>query len=131
MEQKKRLPTDGERVQWRSPFAALQHVTLPPSSPTRPAGNHADTAAPVLNKRRGRVDILRCTAHRGGKTVTVVKGFVGISDTEKQRLAKQMQKACGAGGTVKEGRIEIQGDHRETVARLLTDAGFRPVLAGG
>jgi translation initiation factor 1 len=42
-----------------------------------------------------------------------------------------MQKACGAGGTVKEGRIEIQGDQREIVARILVNAGFRPALAGG
>jgi translation initiation factor 1 len=77
------------------------------------------------------VDILRQTAHRGGKTVTVVTGFVGISQAEKERLAKAMQKACGAGGTVKEGRIEIQGDRRADVARILTEAGFRPVLAGG
>ncbi len=82
-------------------------------------------------KNRGRVDILRQTAHRGGKTVTVVANFVGIGLEEKQRLAKQMQKACGTGGTVKEGRIEIQGDKREAVARILTEAGFRPVFAGG
>jgi translation initiation factor 1 len=85
--------------------------------------------APTRN--RGRVDIVRSTAHRGGKTVTVVTGFVGISQAEKERLAKEMQKACGAGGTVKEGRIEIQGDHRDTIARILTNAGFRPVFAGG
>jgi translation initiation factor 1 len=42
-----------------------------------------------------------------------------------------MQKRCGTGGTVKEGRIEIQGDQRAEVARILTEAGFRPVLAGG
>jgi translation initiation factor 1 len=42
-----------------------------------------------------------------------------------------MQKACGAGGTVKEEQIEIQGDQREAVARILTKAGFRPVFAGG
>jgi translation initiation factor 1 len=42
-----------------------------------------------------------------------------------------MQKACGTGGTVKEGRIEIQGDKRTEVARILTNAGFRPVFAGG
>jgi translation initiation factor 1 len=77
------------------------------------------------------VDIIRSTAHRDGKTVTVVRGFVGISQPEKERLAKAMQKACGAGGTVKEGRIEIQGDHREAVAHILTNAGFRPVLVGG
>ncbi len=83
------------------------------------------------SKNRGRVDVIRQTAGRGGKTVTVVKNFVGIGLPEKERLAKEMQKACGTGGTVKEGRIEIQGDKREEVARILTRSGFRPVLAGG
>jgi translation initiation factor 1 len=78
-----------------------------------------------------RVDIIRQTAHRGGKTVTVVTGFAGIGQEEKEQLAKEMQKACGVGGTVKEGRIEIQGDRRNDVARILTKAGFRPVFAGG
>jgi hypothetical protein len=41
-----------------------------------------------------------------------------------------LQKACGTGGTVKEGRIEIQGDKRAEVARILSEAGFRPVFAG-
>jgi len=63
--------------------------------------------------------------------VTVVTGFVGIGLPEKENLAKQMQKTCGTGGTVKEGRIEIQGDKRTEVARILTEAGFRPVFAGG
>src|SRR6185436_1015585 len=82
-------------------------------------------------KNRGRVDILRQTAGRGGKTVTVVTHFVGIGLPEKEMLAKKMQKVCGTGGTVKEGRIEIQGDKREEAARILTEAGFRPVFAGG
>jgi len=83
------------------------------------------------NTNRGRIDIIRQTAHRGGKVVTVVQGFKGIGLPEKQALAKQMQKACGCGGTVKDGRIEIQGDKRDEVARILTDAGFNPVFAGG
>ena len=41
------------------------------------------------------------------------------------------QKACGTGGTVKNGRIEIQGDQRAAVARILAEAGFQAVLAGG
>lgn len=83
------------------------------------------------NTNRGRVDIIRQTAHRGGKGVTVVKNFIGIGLPEKQELAKKMQKSCGVGGTVKEGRIEIQGDKREEVKRILTEAGFNPVFAGG
>jgi len=77
------------------------------------------------------VDILRHTAGRGGKTVTVVTKFVGIGLAEKEMLARKMQKACGTGGTVKEGRIEIQGDKRAEVARILVEAGFQPVFAGG
>jgi len=85
----------------------------------------------MSNKNRGRVDIIRQTASSGGKTVTVLTGFVGISLPEKERLARSIQQACGTGGTVKEGRIEIQGDQREAAARILTVAGFRPVFAGG
>jgi translation initiation factor 1 len=83
------------------------------------------------NTNRGRVDIVRQTAHRGGKGVTVAKNFVGISLAEKQDLTKKMQKACGVGGTVKDGCIEIQGDKREEMKRILTEAGFKPVFAGG
>ena len=107
-----------------NPFGALSSEGLPPGP--------AEIASPSKQKKnRGRVDILRQTAHRGGKTVTVVTNFVGIGLPEKEKLAKQMQKSCGCGGTVKEGRIEIQGDKREEVARILTEAGFRPVHAGG
>jgi len=109
------------------PFAGLNAGGLPPG-PTQdsPSGRSQRPA-----KSRGRVDIQRQTAGRGGKTVTVAKNFCGIGLPEKEALAKTMQKACGTGGTVKEGRIEIQGDQRETVARILREAGFTPVFAGG
>ena len=74
---------------------------------------------------------MRQKAGRGGKTVTLIKGFVGIGLPEKEQLAKVMQKTCGTGGTVKNGQIEIQGDKRADVARILTEAGFCPVFAGG
>lgn len=90
----------------------------------------ASTPKPA-KKNRGRVDIIRQKAGRGGKTVTVVTGFVGIGLPEKEQLAKAMQRACGVGGTVKDGHIEIQGDKREEIARILTEANFRPVFAGG
>ncbi len=131
MKKKKHIPTNDELFAWKSPFAALKDVTLPPTQSQPPTRNLSDQTPAPPKRNRGRVDILRSTAHRGGKIVTVVTGFVGISQAEKERLGKDMQKACGAGGTVKEGRIEIQGDHRDTVARILTNAGFRPVFAGG
>jgi translation initiation factor 1 len=129
---KRRIPIDGQTPLQQNPFAQLSAAGLPPAPedpPAKPAGPTATPPSP--RKNRGRVDILRQTAHRGGKTVTVVTGFVGIGLPEKEKLAKAMQKACGTGGTVKEGRIEIQGDQRTEVARILTEAGFRPVFAGG
>jgi translation initiation factor 1 len=131
MKEKKRIPTSGEPIVWTSPFAALKNAGLPLVPEVRPGVAPRDAPPIAPKKNRGRVDIIRQTAHRGGKTVTVVSGFLGIGQAEKDRLAKEMQQACGAGGTVKEGRIEIQGDQREAVARILINAGFRPVFAGG
>lgn len=129
----KRVPIDGGQSFGHNPFAGLSSVGLPPAPETRPgeADSRPVVPPPAAGKNRGRVDILRQTAHRRGKTVTVVTGFVGIGLPEKQKLAKAMQQACGTGGTVKEGRIEIQGDKRTEVARILSEAGFRPVFAGG
>ena len=131
MKDKKRIPTSGEPIVWTSPFAALKNVELPSAPEARPGVVSRDATPIAPKKNRGRVDILRQTAQRGGKTVTVVSNFLGIGLAEKETLAKEMQKACGAGGTAKEGRIEIQGDQREAVARILTNAGFQPVFAGG
>jgi translation initiation factor 1 len=139
MERKRRVPTDGgERLQ-HNPFANLNDAGLPPgpadstdpSTPSSATGQAPASPARSKNQNRGRVDILRQTAHRGGKTVTVVTGFKGIGLPEKERLAKAIQQACGTGGTVKDGHIEIQGDRRDIAARILTEAGFRPVFAGG
>jgi translation initiation factor 1 len=128
----KKLSITGGDDLGQSPFAGLSGQGLPDrlKSPfIQPTPTLA--ARSTAKKDRGRVDILREKAGRSGKTVTVVSGWMGIGLPEKESLAKKMQKACGAGGTVKEGRIEIQGDKREEIARILTQAGFRPVFAGG
>ncbi len=112
-----------------NPFSGLSSQGLPPGAP------RAESAAPprpaAADRNRGRVDIRRETGNRGGKTVTVVSGFTGIGGPEKDALAKKMRAACGCGGTVKHGRIEIQGDQGEAAARILREAGFRPVFTGG
>ncbi len=146
-----RVPTDGGTPLGQHPFAGLSpaseaqrteaqrtedrrqgglkaEATAPSSTPNSKPQTQNSLAAP---RNRGRVDIKRTKAGRGGKTVTLVSGFVGIGGPEKEQLAKKIQKACGAGGTVKDGAIEIQGDQRETAARVWAEAGFRPVFAGG
>ena len=123
-----KIPTDGGQSLGQNPFGALNGEGLPPV----PAQSVRTPKSEIRKqKNRGRVDIKRTMAGRGGKTVTVVTNFVGIGLPEKEQLTKRMRNACGCGGTVKDGDIEIQGDQREKIAQILTDAGFRPVFAGG
>jgi translation initiation factor 1 len=124
-----KVSTAGGDALGQNPFGALSGLSLPAGSISPATAPSAGKPAPAKN--RGRVDIKRTTAGRGGKTVTLVTGFIGIGLPEKEQLAKKMRNACGCGGTVKDGEIEIQGDQREKIAQILTDAGFRPVFAGG
>jgi len=126
-----RIPTDGSQSFGHNPFDVLSSEGFPPAQEIQPADPGQRAQAKPARKSRGRVDIIRQKAGRGGKTVTVVKGFVGIGLPEKEQLAKAMQKACGTGGTVKNGQIEIRGDKRAEVARILSEANFRPIFAGG
>jgi len=124
-----KISTDGGQSLGQNPFGSLTSAGMPASGPVGAPPGRSPAAVP--GKNRGRVDVKRTTAGRGGKTVTVVTGFVGIGLPEKESLAKKMRNACGCGGTVKDGEIEIQGDQREKIAQILTEAGFRPVFAGG
>ena len=67
---------------------------------------------------------------RGGKGVTLIKGLV-LSEGDMSALAKKIKQACGSGGTVKDGVIEIQGEHREKIADTLRKLGYRVKVAGG
>ena len=125
----KHNPSDEGQPFQNKPFDSLSIEGLPAGSPLSEPGGEPRTEP--VRKSRGRVDIVRQKAGRGGKTVTVVKNFIGIGLPEKEQLAKKMMKACGTGGTVKNGQIEIQGDKRAEVAEILKEAGFRPVFAGG
>lgn len=134
-----RRPTEGGANLRQNPFANLPALPGAPARPESPAAASAHPpAAPAVRPparsatpSRGRVELRRCTAGRGGKTVTVASGFTGIGLPELEDLAKALKARCGTGGTVKDRTIELQGDHRPEASRLLAERGFRPVLAGG
>lgn len=67
---------------------------------------------------------------RGGKGVSLVKNLQ-LSKKDMKKLAKQLKKACGSGGTVKNGMIEIQGEQREKIAKTLQNLGYTTKIAGG
>ena len=78
----------------------------------------------------GIIRIQREVKGRKGKTVTTVSGFQIAAD-ELKNLATQIKRRCGTGGSVKDGVIIIQGDHRETLLFELKKQGFKVKLAGG
>jgi translation initiation factor 1 len=91
----------------------------------RRRGPHAPLPEPRAD---GAVRVSREKVGRRGKTVTVVRG---LAAGDAARVAAELKKRCGAGGAVKDGAIEIQGDHRATVAAHLQAAGHRVKLFGG
>ncbi len=78
----------------------------------------------------GVVRLFRDRSHRGGKVVTVIRGLRERGPA-LERIAGELKRACGAGGTVKDGSIEVQGDHRERVAEWLRAHDYSVKLAGG
>ncbi|MEJ8854785.1 translation initiation factor Sui1 [Variovorax robiniae] len=85
------------------------------------------TGIPVTD---GIVRVSLDTKGRKGKGVTVVKG-VALDAAALALLGKQLKSACGSGGTTKDGVIEIQGDHRDTVIAALQKQGMVVKRAGG
>jgi len=88
--------------------------------PPRRSPSPEQQSATVRRERKG----------RGGKTVTLVSNLQ-LRPEELQALGKQLRQACGTGGTVKDGVIEVQGDHRHKVAEVLRSLGYGCKLAGG
>src|SRR5262245_32513529 len=94
-----------------------------PPAPTRPP---ASAAPPVPND--GIVRIFRDKSGRNGKVVTVIRG---LPARELDERASELKRLCGAGGAVKDGAVETQGDHREPIAERLRTLGHTVKLAGG
>ena len=84
----------------------------------------------LMSKADGIIRIRRETAGRNGKGVTTISGLL-MNETELKSIAKQLKQFCGTGGSLKDGVIEIQGDHREKLKAELEKRGHIVKLAGG
>jgi translation initiation factor 1 len=98
-----------------------------PGSKSKP---QASPSAPPNIPDDGVVRLFRERGKRGGKTVTVIRGLPERGP-ELEAHATELKRLCGAGGTLRDGAVEIQGDHRERIAERLRSLGYRVKLAGG
>ncbi len=85
---------------------------------------------PRASRGDGIVRIRREVKGRRGKTVTAISG-IPLPEDELRVLAGDLKRHCGTGGSAKDGVIEIQGDHRDTLAQFLRERGYTVKLAGG
>lgn len=83
------------------------------------AEEQPETLAPAKQKLR----VWRDTHGRAGKVATVVRGFVG-SDDDLEALGRELKRRLGVGGSVKDGEIIIQGEHRQRIAQILCNEGY-------
>jgi translation initiation factor 1 len=123
-EPKKKIETSTSQ----NPLAGLGSAFAGMNLPDLPVGEPAEAPEKPVEPlwKMGRVVLRRETAHRGGKTVVVVDDFAThLPASVIETVAKKLRAASGCGGTVKERRIEIQGDQPAKVRAILEGEGFQ------
>lgn len=113
-------------------LAGLVVKETPPVSATDLAAQLKAIAQAKADAQKAKdvVRVSRETKGRGGKAVTLVTG-ISLFDKDLDALGKQLKASCGSGGTVKDGVIEVQGDHIDRIVVLLVAQGYKAKRAGG
>lgn len=126
---KGKISTDGGDAFGSNAFGGLDAGGLPPGTAQPKASAQKK---PAKKQSKGRVEIRREKAGRGGKTVTTLREFpTHIPLGELDALTFDLKKTCACGGTLKGRAIELQGDVCDRVMVELEKRGFKPVRAGG
>jgi len=112
------MPIDNDALVY-----STEHGDLRKRRPSAPPG-------PALPPPQQTAFIHRASKGRGGKVVTLVKNLY-LSLDDHRALTKHLKQTCGSGGTLKDGVIELQGDHRQTIAVALQHLGYKTKIAGG
>ncbi|MBS0394170.1 MAG: hypothetical protein JSR54_06050 [Proteobacteria bacterium] len=121
-----RPPPGGARLVYATGAGRLCPECGQPKGTCRCGARRAAAAA----RPQGPVRVARETQGRGGKGVSVVSGLA-LPEAELEALAKALKQRCGSGGRVLDGRIEIQGEHRDTIVAELARRGIDAKRAGG
>jgi translation initiation factor 1 len=100
------------------------------TNPDFETNNGGNDPAFTLKPSEQILRVWRDSKSRGGKTATIVKGFIG-SDIDLSQLGKTLKSKLGVGGTTKEGEIIIQGDFKDKITKLLQEMGYQAKSAGG
>jgi len=104
------------------------------SQPSSKTGNRkkkkSAAPSPIKNPNKQGVRVMRDSKGRGGKSVSVITGL-SLDKEALKKLGKTLKAQLGTGGAIKEGNIEIQGDHREKLIELLDKQGIQAKIAGG
>jgi translation initiation factor 1 len=116
---------------WMKPRLTYRGVVLR-NAPSRPAPSPPQAAggAAASASQPPRVRVGREVAGRGGKAVSVISGLP-LAEAALAELASRLKRLCGAGGAVKDGKIEIQGDHRDRLVVELNKLGYQARRSGG
>ena len=117
------------RLVYSSDGGRVQDERAPKSGSGGKKGSRSAGLGIPATPEDGWVRLWRMKGGRGGKTVTVVTG-AGTGDA-LEKLGVDLRRFIGAGGAIRDGAIEIQGEHRERLQKRLTELGFRVKLAGG
>jgi translation initiation factor 1 len=121
---------DNARTVWSSDGGDQRKKSITPKPPPDPLRERSAERGESLPPRQQTAYLHRESGGRGGKIVSVVKNLV-LSDDDMKSLAKKLKQKCGTGGTVKDGVIEIQGEHRQKMADVLQRLGYKVKIAGG
>ncbi|MDX8387395.1 MAG: translation initiation factor [Ghiorsea sp.] len=119
-----------DRVLVYSSETGLINKSSQPSSKKNKKRGKTAAPSPIKNPAKQGVRIQRESKGRGGKSVSVITGLT-IDAAALKALGKKLKAQLGTGGAIKDGNIEIQGDHREKLLELLDKEGFKAKISGG
>ncbi|MDO3695018.1 translation initiation factor [Wenyingzhuangia sp. chi5] len=92
--------------------------------------DNGEETTETLPNNKQQLEAVFSNKGRGGKIVTIIRGFVG-TDEDIKALGKNLKNKCGVGGSIKDGEIIIQGNHRDKIMEILTKDGYKVKRVGG